>query len=504
MEPQPKDGSVPERQTGSVPERKASPVPRRAKSAARKASPRLKHKAGSVPERKAGSVPERKAGSVPERKAGGSARLLALDALVRVEDGAFAQVLVPEMLRASSLEPRDRAFVTDLVYGTVRAQRRLDDLLGRASKRPVNRLDRPVRAALRLGAYQLVEGVPPHAAVGETVDALAKRSPRARGFANGVLRGLTRIGPPWPEPTEPAVALSYPDWIVERLTADLGLADALGALAVMNEPAAVTLRPNTRVVEPDALEAELRSLAIDVERGALVPDALVVRGIGDPARLAAVAEGRATPQDQASQAVVSVLDPQAGERIADVAAAPGGKSSAIAERIGTDGVVVAADLDAGRLRLVARAASRLGLDDIAPVVADGVRPPWRAGSFDRVLVDAPCSGLGVLRRRPDARWRVTPDVIVEVAALQRSLLSAAAALVRPGGTLLYSVCTLTTAETLEVDEWASGELEGFTALAPPGAPWHPVGRGAQLLPQAAGTDGMYVLLLRRDDEVGVP
>ena len=198
-----------------------------------------------------------------------SARLLALDALVRIEDGAYAHIVVPEMLRASVLDDRDRAFVTDLVYGTVRSQRRLDDLVARASRRPVRRLDRPVRAALRLGTYQLLHDVPPHAAVGETVTAVAARSPRARGFTNGVLRAVSRLGPPWPEPADRAVALSYPDWLVARLEADLGADAAAGALAAMNEPAAVTLRPNPRLVTADALEAELRSLAVDVARGAL-------------------------------------------------------------------------------------------------------------------------------------------------------------------------------------------------------------------------------------------
>ncbi|HEX5585668.1 MAG TPA: 16S rRNA (cytosine(967)-C(5))-methyltransferase RsmB [Acidimicrobiia bacterium] len=426
-----------------------------------------------------------------------SARLLALDALVRIDDGAYAHILVPEMLRTSSLEDRDRAFVTELVYGTVRAQRRVDDLVARASKRPVRRLDPPVRAALRLGAYQLLHDVPAHAAVSETVDAVAKRSPRARGFTNGVLRGITRLGPPWPEPDDPAVALSYPDWLVERLTTDLGADDARGALAAMNEPAALTVRPNPRVVTADAVEAEFRSLAIDVVRGELVHDALVVRGVGDPARLAAVREGRATPQDQGSQAIVAVLDPQPGDRVADLAAAPGGKAGAIAERVGDDGVVAALDVDAGRLRMVGDAARRLAVPWVFPIVGDARRLPLRPGQFDRVLLDAPCSGLGVLRRRADARWRVSPAGIDELAALQRELLGAAAELVRDDGVLVYSVCTLTNAETLDVDEWARAHLPGFSALAPPGAPWRPLGRGARLLPQAAGTDGMYVLALTR-------
>jgi 16S rRNA (cytosine967-C5)-methyltransferase len=433
-----------------------------------------------------------------------SSRLLALDALVRIEDGAYAQVLVPSMLRDSNLRDRDRAFATDLVYGTVRAQRRLDDLVTRAAKRPLHRLDPPVRAALRLGAYQLLHDVPRHAAVSETVDALAARSPRARGFGNAVLRALTRLGPPWPEPPSDAVALSYPDWLVERLARDLGDDDARAALVAMNEPAATTLRPNPREATADALEAELRHAGVNVERGSLVPDALIVRGIGDPAALPAVRDGRVTPQDQASQALVDVLDPRPGERIADVAAAPGGKATAIAERMGAertsaDGAVVALDVDAGRLRLVTEASNRLSLDTVHGVVADGRALPLAAAAFDRVLLDAPCSGLGVLRRRPDARWRVSESSIGELAALQRDLFAAATALVRPGGVLVYSVCTLTRAETIDVDEWAAQHIDGFDALPPPGAPWQPLGRGALLLPQAAGTDGMFVLALQRHE-----
>jgi 16S rRNA (cytosine967-C5)-methyltransferase len=426
-----------------------------------------------------------------------SARVVALDALVRVEDGAYAHVVVPAMLGQSHLSDRDRAFATDLVYGTVRSQRRLDDLLGHVVKRPLHRLDPPVRAALRLGAYQLLHDTPPHAAVASTVDAVGARSPRARGFVNANLRALTRLPHPWPEPTSEAVALSYPDWLVARLTDELGADDALGALTAMNEPAAVTLRPDPRHVTASALAEELRAAGADVEPGRLVPDALLVRGVGDPGRLAAVRDGRATPQDQGSQAVVAALAPAPGERVADLAAAPGGKATAIAERVGGDGVVVALDVDAGRVRMIDGARHRIGLAHLLPVVGDGRTPPLVDATFDRVLLDAPCSGVGVLRRRPDARWRLQPETIDELAALQRELLAAAAPLVRPGGVLVYSVCTLTDAETLGIDEWAATALTGFTPLPPPGAPWRVHGRGALLLPQAAGTDGMFVLVLSR-------
>jgi 16S rRNA (cytosine967-C5)-methyltransferase len=437
------------------------------------------------------------AGGVERAPKQSSARLAALDALVRIDDGAYAHIVLPAMLGQTRLDDRDRAFVTELVYGTVRAQRRIDDLVGRVVQRPLKRLDPPVLAALRLGTYQLLHDVPAHAAVGETVAALIARSPRARGFVNANLRALTRLGPPWPEPAELAIALSYPDWLVARLTDELGADSARDVLEAMNQPAAVTLRANPRRGTADALEAELVAAGVHVERGALVPDALVVRGLGDPAALPAVRDGRATPQDQGSQAVVAVLAPEVGDRVADLAAAPGGKSTAIGERVGDGGAVVALDLDAGRVRLIAGAAARLGLDHVAPVVGDAAAPPLVSATFDRVLLDAPCSGIGVLRRRPDARWQLREESIAELASLQVRLLAAAAGLVRPGGVLVYSVCTVTTEETRGVDDWAAGHLTGFDPLPPPLAPWVPHGRGALLLPQAAGTDGMYVLALRR-------
>ena len=227
--------------------------------------------------------------------------------------------------------------------------------------------------------------------------------------------------------------------------------------------------------------------------------ALLLRRAGDPARIAAVAEGRATPQDQASQAVAAVVGAAPGERVLEVGAAPGGKTTALAAAMDDTGLVTAVDVQQSRLGLVGRAITRLGLSSIAPVVADGRTLPFAPGSFDRVLLDAPCSGLGVLRRRPEARWRIEPEAVEQLAVLQRELLLAAAAMVRPGGRLVYSVCTLTSAETVGVDEWASAQLPELVAEPPPGDPWRPWGRGALLLPSVADTDGMYVLVLGRSD-----
>jgi len=397
------------------------------------------------------------------------------------------------MLRRSKLQARERAFVTDLVYGTLRAQRRLDDLLSRVSDRPLGRLDPPVRAALRIGALQLLQGVAPHAAVSETVDATPRR---ARGYVNATLRALVRLGPPWPEPEVEAVALSYPDWLVERLRADLGPDDAHAVLLAANRPASLTLRVNPQRATPDSVADELVAQGAIVSRGELLADALVVRRAGDPASLGVVASGRATPQDQASQAVVQYLDPGPDDAILDVAAAPGGKATAIAERA-AGGVVVASDLHAGRLAMVRVAAARLALPNVLTLVADSRRPPFRHASFDRVLVDAPCSGLGVLRRRAEARWRIDPATIPVMAHEQQAMVLGASRAVRPGGVLVYSVCTLTRAETTDVATAVVAELRTWEVLEPPAAPWRPHGPGALLVPQAADTDGMFVLGLRR-------
>ena len=368
-----------------------------------------------------------------------SARGVALAALARIDGGAYANLVLPGLLDCSGLERRDRAFATDLVYGTTRMRRACDWLIDPHLRRP---LEPEVRAALRLGAYQLAFAqVPPHAAVAATVEAAPAR---ARGLVNAVLRRVAEHLPPrWPAAL--GVRLSYPDWIVERLVADLGPEAAEAALDKMNEPPPVTERADGYV------------------------------------------------QDAGSQLVAAYTGAGPGELVIDLCAAPGGKATAMA----TAGArVIALDVRPHRATLVAGNARALGLDAVVPVVGDGRRPPVRTGVADRVVVDAPCSGLGVLRRRPDARWRVEPGDVERLAMLQRGLVEAATALVRPGGLVVYSVCTLTRAETEDLDRWLARSRPDLAAVPPPGPPWEAVGRGARLLPQAAGTDGMYVLGFR--------
>ena len=406
--------------------------------------------------RRSSGGPRRSDGSPPRPV---TARAVALAAIEEIDRGARANVVVPDMLSAGRLEERDRHLVTELVYGSTRMRRACDFLTSRHTRGPV---DPHVRAALRLGAYQLGwTRVPAHAAVSATVAEV--RGP-GRSLVNAVLRRVAteveRGLVTWPGA---ATELSYPDWVVDRLTADLGREAALEALRTMNEAASATVRADGYI------------------------------------------------QDRASQMIAEHLRPLAGPGLViDLCAAPGGKATGLAgggpsivapDVVAPDPVVpnlvVAADLSPDRARVVADNARRLGADRVATIVADGTAPPLRPARADLVLVDAPCSGLGVLRRRPDARWRVMPGDVDRLADLQRSLLMAASALVRPGGILAYSVCTLTSAETAGIDNWLARALPGFTPVAPPRAPWKPAGRGALLLPQAEGTDGMYLLVLRR-------
>jgi 16S rRNA (cytosine967-C5)-methyltransferase len=359
-----------------------------------------------------------------------TARGLAASVLGRIEhDGAYANLVLNAELDRSGLSPADRRFVTDLVYGSTRMRRACDALVDRFVSAPP---DPGTRTLLRLGAYQLVfGGVAAHAAVSETVGLAPKRT---RGFVNAVLRKVSTTPMVWPSEM---ARLSYPDWIGERLTAELGR---------MNEAPPVTVRDDGYV------------------------------------------------QDESSQWVAAAVEAVAGERVLDTCAAPGGKATAMA----TAGVaVVAADMRPARVGLIAQNAARLGLVDgpgFEVVAADATAPPFRAGSFDAVLVDAPCSGLGALRRRPDARWRVQPSDVVELAALQRRILAASAPLVKPGGRLVYSVCTLTAAESID-----HPVPDGLVVDERPPAVgrWRPFGHGWGVLPQDADTDGMVIVRYRR-------
>jgi 16S rRNA (cytosine967-C5)-methyltransferase len=401
------------------------------------------------------------------------ARLLAARVLERVERArAYADLTLTAALARSALGPRDRAFATELVYGTLRWRGRLDFALGQVLDRPLAAVEPGVLTLLRVGAYQLLFcDVPASAAVDQTVrSAHAVGASRAAGLVNAVLRRLAQTKDALPLPAledDPLAhlehALGIPGWIAERWLAALGTSEAAALAAASNAPPPLTARANRTRIHRDALLARVRERFDDAQPCAFAPDGLVLGHGGSPASDPDFVAGLFTVQDEASQLVVELLAPAPGERVLDACAAPGTKTTAISERVGPEGLVVALDRSERRLALLGRAVRRLELANVTALPADATQPLGElpGAPFDRVLVDAPCSGLGALRRNPDARWRLSPEDPARLAEIQSALLASAAKSLRPGGALVYSTCTLTGEENDAVVEAFLAETPGF-------------------------------------------
>jgi 16S rRNA (cytosine967-C5)-methyltransferase len=440
-----------------------------------------------------------------------SARDVAVAVLSRVDSGgAFANLLLHRSLADAHLSSADAALATELVLGVLRQRGRIDWTLQAAAAHPLAELPARIRAILRSGCYQLLflSRVPPRAAIHEAVD-LAKRYGHAgtAGLVNAVLRRIASEGErPLPPAIDAAARLavehSHPEWLVRRWIDRLGLPEAAALCAANNRPAPLFVRLNLMRAAREALVARLRSGGATVAATPL-PEGLEVRE-GFPERERMAAEGLLTVQDLGAMLVTHVLDPQPGEIVIDACAAPGGKATHIAERMGNSGRVLACDVHAGKLAATARRAAVTGAAIIEPHAHDaralGEAFPALA---DRVLVDAPCTGLGVVRRRPDIKWRVRAHDLGAMAALQLEILTGAAGAVRPGGVLVYSVCTT---EPEEGDGVVTAFLRARPDFSPdppgdlpPGL--EPTG-GADsgmmsVWPHRQGTDGFYIARFSR-------
>jgi 16S rRNA (cytosine967-C5)-methyltransferase len=394
-----------------------------------------------------------------------AARRVAYEVLLRVfEQDAYADRVF--RTAASDLDERERAFAQRLSYGAVQRVRTLDYAIDTLGKRPVRKLDPPVRAALRLGAYQLgYTDTAPHAAANESVELVRRaRLERAVPFTNAVMRRLTEgIRPLLDSLPDGPLKESYPDWIAETFERDLGHDDALALMRAMNEP----LETVIRVVRGDPpLGAEPTD----------IPGAFRVERVDE----LAVAEGRIWPQSRGSQLAGLVVGSQDGERVLDLCSAPGGKASQLR------GDVTAVELDPNRANELRENLEKLGATNVTVVEADGTKLPLDLQDFDRALVDAPCSGLGVLGQRPDLRWRAKP-----LPELQLALLRSAAERVRPGGTIVYSVCTTNAEENEAVIEASGLEVlpleEEWPQYAHPRLP-----QFLLTLPHVHGTSGFFI------------
>ena len=396
------------------------------------------------------------------------ARRVAYEVLLRVfEQDAYADRVFRGA--AEGLDERERAFAQRLAYGAVQRVRTLDHAIDTLGKRPVRKLDPPVRAALRLGAYQVgYTDTPPHAAANESVELVrAAKLERAVSFTNAVMRRVTE-GMPALLTSLPDGPLkeSYPDWIYETWVRDLGQDAALALMRAGNEPLETVIRL-VRGEPPSGAEATD------------VPGAYRVERVDD----LAVAEGRIWPQSRASQLAGLVVGSRDGERVLDLCSAPGGKATQL------HGDVTAVELDPNRASELRANVELLGGTNISVVEADATKLPAPLTNFDRALVDAPCSGLGVLAQRPDLRWRAKP-----LPELQLALLRSAAERVRPGGTIVYSVCTMNADENEAIVDASGLEVQSLTDEWPQYA--HPNRPEFLLtLPHVHGTSGFFIARL---------
>ena len=430
------------------------------------------------------------------------------------EQGSFTDRAFRALADEAELAGRERAQAQRLSYGTVQRRGTTDAIVNRLSGRPAADIDAPVAAALRLGVFEVLfsRGVADHAAVDQAVS-LAKEAGAGRGsgFVNAILRRCARerdallAGLTDGDPQAAAVAHSAPEWLARMWWHELGPAQARSLLAAANEPAETAMRVNR--LRHSAQEARDRLGAAGVEAGPAsgpppldVSDVIVFAGrVGDETA-AMVASGDLTPQSRASAAVIALLDPQPGERILDLCGGPGIKATGIAERIGDEGEVVAVEPDERRCAEIAANAERVGATCIRALHGDG-RTVGLEGGFDRVLVDAPCTDLGTLASRPDARWRKSEGQIEDLARLQGELIERAAGLLAPGGTLVYSTCTISRRENEERVASATGrddagiELDDLGAqhpeLASPAEP-----RALQVRPDRDGTTGFFIARFR--------
>lgn len=435
-----------------------------------------------------------------------SPRERALAVLHRVERGGFADPLLDEARRG--LDGRDSAFLLELVYGVLRNRALLDWTLDRFSERPVARTDAWTRNILRLGAYQLIhlDRVPASAAVHTATD-LAKRHGNKGGYVNGLLRtvGRNKGSLPLPSSDHPVSQLStihsHPAWLVRRWLERFGLPATDAALLGNNRPAPLVVRANALKSSRDGLLSLLADQGAMVRPTRYAPGGIEILSSPGITKLPAFPEGRFIVQDEAAQLVSLLLAPRPGERVLDACAAPGGKATHIAELMQDTGEVVALESDVQRVGKIVENCARLGLSIVRPLRGDAAK--FREGAYDRVLIDAPCSGLGVLRRHPDGRWSKTEESIVERAKLQKRILENCAKLLRPGGTLVYATCTTEPEENEDVIRSFLAEHAAF-ALDDP-RPFLPAGAATlvgddlffRTFPGEQAMDGFFAARMRR-------
>ena len=439
-----------------------------------------------------------------------NARDAALQVLMRCRTaGAWADAALGAQLRRDGLTGPEASLCSRLVYGVMQNQLLLDFYLNAFCSQKVEHLQPPLAEILRLGAYQLLflDKIPESAAVSQAVEqAKANGRTKAAGLVNAVLRQLARNRGQLPslpdrDPIQRlSIRYSHPKWLVKRLFPLLGT-ETEAFLAANNAPAPLTVQVNPLRADPESLAAELAESGAEVRPHPWVPGCLELSRTGDMTALPAFQAGKFLVQDPAARLVSLIADAQPGMRVLDVCAAPGGKSFSAAMVMEDRGDILSCDLHENKLKRIREGAARLGLSCIETAAADGrvFRPEWEA-AFDAVLADVPCSGLGIIRKKPDIRYK-KPDSLFALPVLQRAILDNAARYVRPGGTLVYSTCTVLPEENEEVTDSFLAEHPDF-CRAPFSLP-QPAGETdgqVTLWPHRHGTDGFYICRMTRKTE----
>ena len=435
-------------------------------------------------------------------------RELAMQVLQKVHvEGAYANVVLVETLREVQLSERDRRFLTELVYGVTKAGASLDYMIGRYVA-DLRKAQPAIRELLRLGFYQIfcMDRVPPSAACNTAVELAKKHGRRgAESFVNGVLRAALReperaAFPDGRDARSLALRTWHPQWMVERWIRTYGYERTEELCRCNNTSAPLSMRVNTLRTNRDALMEQLAAAGAQVRASAWVPDGIVLDAHGALDELAALREGLAQVQDESSMLVAHILGAEPGMTVIDACAAPGGKTTHIAQRMENRGRILAFDIYEEKIRRIERNAKRLGISIIEAHLSDACEiGAVYAGQADRVLVDAPCSGLGVLRRKPDARWKKSARDAKTLPLLQHAILESAAQTVKKGGVLVYSTCTMEECENAAV---VNAFLETHTdfALEETGR-FLPVQKTAermvQIMPEADGPDGFFIARMRR-------
>jgi 16S rRNA (cytosine967-C5)-methyltransferase len=443
-----------------------------------------------------------------------SVRQLASEILFKVDTRkAYADILLDQALRTAGLGERDRALLTELTYGTLRWRGAIDARLSRSLRRPLAEIDGPTRNLLRLTCYQLLylDRIPPYAAVNEAVElSKAFGGRKAAGFVNGVLRSFLReprgAGQTSAEDSTPSLAVthSHPEWLVQRWRDAFGAENAVKLMRANNEKPPLILRVNSLRSSQDELLDRLQSAGIEATAASFAPQGILLPAGGVVANLPGFAEGLFQVQGEASQLVPCLLSPQRGERILDACAAPGGKSTYIAELMHDDGETTAIDISERGIEKIKQNMGRLGLKSVCPLRADVSEPSTDLGDppYDRILVDAPCSGLGTLRAHPEIKWNRDENDIRRLGRLQLKMLNQVSGYLKRDGILVYSTCTLTVEENeRNVEGFLADrpefELQEAARYLPQQAKHMARGKYFQTLPHRDNTDGFFAARMRK-------